>query len=268
MLFFFFQEQNGKFVRYHLLLSLFLDPCCRFEVLPGQRWRWKKWQWFRIRGECHRDSGGTEIMVCLYLSNNKKGDFKLRYDPQTLFSPPGWGADSSRCDGEILHGQEKHQKQKENGKSYESAEGTTGWMTYLFTLGSYKMNPLNSLCFVISGQKHKKKRKVEVFNFSAIHLIHDPQGRLTVLCCTTQTDHPHSFVLWYFRELWTTNIFYSFFSSYKDFSEKLLKQLEDSKERFEVKIMMMELISRLVGIHEVIEWLKSISNQYLFTVFF
>merc|ERR1712168_1085280 len=58
--------------------------------------------------------------------------------------------------------------------------------------------------------KHKKKKKVEVFNFSAIHLIHDPQ----------------------------------------DFSEKLLKQLEDSKERFEVKIMLMELISRLVGIHE------------------
>uniref|UniRef100_A0AAY5JZL1 Protein SDA1 n=1 Tax=Esox lucius TaxID=8010 RepID=A0AAY5JZL1_ESOLU len=59
-------------------------------------------------------------------------------------------------------------------------------------------------------KKHKKKKKVEVFNFSAIHLIHDPQ----------------------------------------DFSEKLLKQLEDSKERFEVKIMMMELISRMVGIHE------------------
>uniref|UniRef100_A0AAX7SR61 Protein SDA1 n=1 Tax=Astatotilapia calliptera TaxID=8154 RepID=A0AAX7SR61_ASTCA len=59
-------------------------------------------------------------------------------------------------------------------------------------------------------KKHKKKKKAEVFNFSAVHLIHDPQ----------------------------------------DFSEKLLKQLEDSKERFEVKIMMMELISRLVGIHE------------------
>ncbi|XP_059214708.1 protein SDA1 homolog [Centropristis striata] len=59
-------------------------------------------------------------------------------------------------------------------------------------------------------KKNKKKKKVEVFNFSAIHLIHDPQ----------------------------------------DFSEKLLKQLEDSKERFEVKIMMMEFISRLVGIHE------------------
>uniref|UniRef100_W5UCB5 Protein SDA1 n=1 Tax=Ictalurus punctatus TaxID=7998 RepID=W5UCB5_ICTPU len=59
-------------------------------------------------------------------------------------------------------------------------------------------------------KKHKKKKKAEVFNFSAIHLIHDPQ----------------------------------------DFSEKLLKQLESSKERFEVKIMLMELISRLVGIHE------------------
>ncbi|KAJ0013022.1 hypothetical protein NQD34_017356 [Periophthalmus magnuspinnatus] len=59
-------------------------------------------------------------------------------------------------------------------------------------------------------KKHKKKSKAEVFNFSAIHLIHDSQ----------------------------------------DFAEKLLKQLESSNEHFEVKIMMMELISRLVGIHE------------------
>uniref|UniRef100_A0A3B3S0J4 Protein SDA1 n=1 Tax=Paramormyrops kingsleyae TaxID=1676925 RepID=A0A3B3S0J4_9TELE len=59
-------------------------------------------------------------------------------------------------------------------------------------------------------KKHKKKKRAEVFNFSAIHLIHDPQ----------------------------------------DFAEKLFKQLESSKERFEVKMMMMELISRLVGIHE------------------
>ncbi|EHA99079.1 SDA1-like protein [Heterocephalus glaber] len=59
-------------------------------------------------------------------------------------------------------------------------------------------------------KKQKKKKKPEVFNFSAIHLIHDPQ----------------------------------------DFAEKLLKQLENSKERFEVKMMLMKLISRLVGIHE------------------
>ncbi|XP_043913652.1 protein SDA1 homolog [Protopterus annectens] len=59
-------------------------------------------------------------------------------------------------------------------------------------------------------KKHKKKKKKELFSFSAIHLIHDPQ----------------------------------------DFAEKLLHQLERSKERFEVKIMLLDLISRLVGIHE------------------
>lgn len=59
-------------------------------------------------------------------------------------------------------------------------------------------------------KKQKKKKKAEVFNFSAIHLIHDPQ----------------------------------------DFAEKLLKQLESCKERFEVRMMLMSLISRLVGTHE------------------
>ena len=28
------------------------------------------------------------------------------------------------------------------------------------------------------ASKHKKKKKPEVFNFSAIHLIHDPQGTI------------------------------------------------------------------------------------------
>ena len=35
------------------------------------------------------------------------------------------------------------------------------------------------------------------------------------------------------------------------FSERLFKQLESSTERFEVKLMMMDLISRLAGIHQV-----------------
>uniref|UniRef100_A0A8C1XH92 Protein SDA1 n=1 Tax=Cyprinus carpio TaxID=7962 RepID=A0A8C1XH92_CYPCA len=75
-------------------------------------------------------------------------------------------------------------------------------------------------------KKHKKKKKVEVFNFSAIHLVHDPQ----------------------------------------DFAEKLLKQLESSNERFEVKIMMMELISRLVGIHEIFPLVTSTCFCFCFTV--
>jgi len=60
--------------------------------------------------------------------------------------------------------------------------------------------------------KHKKKKKVDSFNFSAIHLIHDPQG----------------------------------------FAEKMYKQLEATTERFEVKIMMMNLISRLIGVHQLL----------------
>ena len=62
-------------------------------------------------------------------------------------------------------------------------------------------------------KKHNKnKKQAEAFNFSALHLIHDPQ----------------------------------------DFAEKLFKQLEKTTERFEVKLMMIDLISRLVGIHKLI----------------
>lgn len=61
-------------------------------------------------------------------------------------------------------------------------------------------------------KKAKKKQKPLSFNFSAIHLINDPQG----------------------------------------FAETLFKQLEHSTERFEVKLMAINLIGRLVGIHELI----------------
>ena len=61
-------------------------------------------------------------------------------------------------------------------------------------------------------KKSKKKDKAVSFNFSAIHLIHDPQSM----------------------------------------AEKLFKSLETFNERFEVKLMVMNLISRLVGIHELI----------------
>jgi len=60
---------------------------------------------------------------------------------------------------------------------------------------------------------HKKKvnkEKVPSFNFSALHLLHDPQS----LC------------------------------------ERLFKKLESLKEKFEVKLLMVELVSRLIGVHE------------------
>ncbi|KAG9509907.1 Protein SDA1-like protein, partial [Fragariocoptes setiger] len=57
-----------------------------------------------------------------------------------------------------------------------------------------------------------KEKRAESFNFSALHLIHDPQG----------------------------------------LAEKLLECVETTGERFEIKLMMLNLISRLIGIHELI----------------
>jgi protein SDA1 len=59
-------------------------------------------------------------------------------------------------------------------------------------------------------KSQNKKKKAPSFNFSAIHLIHNPQGM----------------------------------------AEDLFKQLQDGNERFEVKLLHLDLISRLIGIHE------------------
>lgn len=56
----------------------------------------------------------------------------------------------------------------------------------------------------------KNKEKAPSFNFSALHLIHDPQG----------------------------------------FVEKLFKRLETLNQRFEVKLIMLDVISRLIGLHQ------------------
>jgi len=61
-------------------------------------------------------------------------------------------------------------------------------------------------------KKAKGKTRGEVYDFAALHLLHDPQG----LC------------------------------------EKMFKDLKGSKERWEVQLMQMNLISRLVSIHELI----------------
>merc|ERR1712142_1266627 len=58
-------------------------------------------------------------------------------------------------------------------------------------------------------QKEKKKKKPEMFDTAALHLLHDPQG----------------------------------------FAERLMTQVEKTTERFEVKLMMIDLVSRLIGVH-------------------
>ncbi|KAI7816472.1 SDA1-domain-containing protein [Gamsiella multidivaricata] len=58
-------------------------------------------------------------------------------------------------------------------------------------------------------KKQKAKKKAETFNFSALHLLNDPQG----------------------------------------FTEKLYTHLASSRERHEVQLMLMNLISRIIGVH-------------------
>merc|ERR1719266_632897 len=61
-------------------------------------------------------------------------------------------------------------------------------------------------------KKKKKKSNAPAYNFSALHLLHDPT----------------------------------------DFAEKLFRKLEGLTERFEVKVMMLELVSRLMGTHQLV----------------
>jgi protein SDA1 len=67
---------------------------------------------------------------------------------------------------------------------------------------------------------HKRKKRKEKtenkLNFSAVHLIHDPQS----------------------------------------FAERLFKKTEALKEKFEVRLLYLDLVSRLIGIHQV-------SHKYL-----
>lgn len=59
------------------------------------------------------------------------------------------------------------------------------------------------------AKKSKNKSKAPAYNFSALHLIHDPQGM----------------------------------------ADKLFKQLENTTKRFEVKLVTLDVISRLIGLH-------------------
>ncbi|VEN37145.1 unnamed protein product [Callosobruchus maculatus] len=61
----------------------------------------------------------------------------------------------------------------------------------------------------LAAKAYKKKSAAPTFNFSALHLIHDPQGM----------------------------------------AEKLFQQLEMTNKRFEVKLMTLDVISRLIGLH-------------------
>uniref|UniRef100_H0XVM3 Protein SDA1 n=1 Tax=Otolemur garnettii TaxID=30611 RepID=H0XVM3_OTOGA len=94
----------------------------------------------------------------------------------------------------------KDEDEKQDGDSESEDEGPAARdLLVQYATGKKSSNSKKRLEKAMKVLKKQKKKNPEVFNFSTIHLIHDPQ----------------------------------------DFAEKLLKQLESSKERFEVKIMLM-----------------------------
>lgn len=74
-----------------------------------------------------------------------------------------------------------------------------------------RLKQLEKVKKLIKKNKNKKE-KAPTYNFSALHLIHDPQS----------------------------------------FVEKLFKRLESVNQRFEVKLMMLNVISRLIGLHHLV----------------
>ena len=111
------------------------------------------------------------------------------------------------------------------------------------------------VCF----QKHKKKQKNPTFNFSAIHLLHDPQGSISCGTRVYRVFVTYMYMYMYLSRisrlivLCANVIIFSVTACHcvcLGLAEKMFKQLEATNERFEVKVMLINFIARLVGIHE------------------
>ncbi|XP_037785067.1 protein SDA1 homolog [Penaeus monodon] len=111
----------------------------------------------------------------------------------------------------------KDEEEKDNDGSDSESDEEDCNKTLKTTMMAVRVNKkskknANKLAKVKSVVKKNmgKKKKKDVFDFSALHLIHDPQ----------------------------------------DLADKLYKRLEKMNERFEVKLLVMNFISRLIGIHQ------------------
>lgn len=104
----------------------------------------------------------------------------------------------------------KDEEEKEdNSDSDDEIDPKDTMMSNKFNKKTRKREKMVDKVKKIAKKNKKKKEKAPLFNFSALHLINNPQG----------------------------------------FAEKLFKQIESSNERFEVKLMSLDVISRLIGLH-------------------
>lgn len=101
------------------------------------------------------------------------------------------------------------EEKEENSDSDEEIDPKDTMIANKFNKKTRKREKMVDKAKKIAKKMKKKKQKAPSFNFSALHLINNPQG----------------------------------------FAEKLFKQLESTNERFEVKLMSLDVISRLIGLH-------------------
>lgn len=101
------------------------------------------------------------------------------------------------------------EEKEENSDSEDEVDPRDTMFANKFNKKTRKREKMVDKAKKIAKKMKKKKQKAPIFNFSALHLINNPQG----------------------------------------FAEKLFKQLESSNERFEVKLMLLDVISRLIGLH-------------------
>ncbi|XP_014367549.2 protein SDA1 homolog [Papilio machaon] len=101
------------------------------------------------------------------------------------------------------------EEKEENSDSEDEIDPRDTMISNKFNKKTRKREKMVDKVKKIAKKMKRKKEKAPIFNFSALHLINNPQG----------------------------------------FAEKLFKQLESSNERFEVKLMSLDVISRLIGLH-------------------
>lgn len=101
------------------------------------------------------------------------------------------------------------EEKAENSDSDDEVDPKDTMMANKFNKKTRKREKIVEKVKKVAKKMKKKKEKAPIFSFSALHLINNPQG----------------------------------------FAEKLFKQMESTNERFEVKLMSLDVISRLIGLH-------------------
>lgn len=102
------------------------------------------------------------------------------------------------------------EEEEKNSDSEEEIDPRDTMISNKFNKKTRKREKMVEKVKKMAKKIKKRKQKAPVFNFSALHLINNPQG----------------------------------------FAEKLFKKLESSNDRFEVKLMLLDVISRLIGLHD------------------